>query len=402
MSRSKLFATLIAGLAMLSLLVALVACNGDSRGSEPDARPPATAVSPSTPTPTPTPTPTASRPTPSPTPPESTPLYNVEREREKLAAAKAKWEAQGSDNYSLDVQMVCECPPDSSGTLRLTVRNGTIEPVVYSVNTGEAFTEQDLVYAYKTVDDWLDRIASALLGLPDDFGASYHPSLGYPTSFGLNYSRDVPDHGFTLKRLSYTPEDPDAPPRPLYDVEQAREELAAAKAKWEAEGSDDYTIGYGAWCDECPEKGRRLKVTVRNGVIESVIDELSGEALTEEGFAYGYRTIDDWFEFLEDALGSRPAHKLRIEYDAYEGYPRSLRVRYEYGASDDDFILTLWQGYRQLAPSLPTAIPEASSINKPRDVSAIDLFADRPGSGDVASSIGPAYPPSAALRAPST
>ena len=399
MSRPKQLATLIAGLATLSLLLVIVACDGDNRGSEPDARPPATAVSPSTPTPTPTPTPTASRPTPSPTPPESTPLYDVEREREKLAEARRKWGSEGSDNYSFDVSMGCLCP-ETSTTLRVTVRDGAIQSV-HDVYSGETFTEEDLVYAYKTVYDWFRVIGSAL-GWADVLRVTYHPSLGYPTYLGINYDVDVIDYAFGLELFSYTPEDPDAPPRPLYDVEQAREELAAAKAKWEAEGSDDYAIDYRLRCDECPENDRLPFVKVRNGAIESVIDQATsvideaagglltgGEALTEDDFLYGYKTIDDWFELIEDALGSRPAYMLSVEYSSIEGYPRSLTVRYEYGAADDDFSLNSF-GYTPLAPSLPTATPEASSTNNPRDVSAIDLFSDRPGS-DVASSIGPAY-----------
>ena len=382
MSRSRLFATLIAGLATLSLLLALVACNGDSRSSEPDTLPPATAVSPSTPTP-------------AATIPRPTPNYNVEREREKLAAAKAKWEAQGSDNYSLDVQMWCLCP-ESSTTLRFTVRDGAIQ-AVHDVYSGEALTElEDFVYAQGTVNRWFREIESALRGRPDFFRASYHPSLGYPTSFGFTDRLDVPDDGYTLERLSYTPEDPDAPPRPLYDVEQAREELAAARARWESEGSDDYAIRYRLWCDECPENDRLPFIKVRNGAIESVIDRATqvinrakgglltgGDALTEDDFLYGYKTIDDWFELIEDALGSRPAYMLSVEYSSIEGYPRFLTVRYEYGAADDDFSLNS-SGYTPLDPSLPTTTPEASSTNNPRDVSAIDLFADRPGSGDVA------------------
>ena len=302
-----------------------------------------------------------------------------------------KWVAKGTANYNLEILALCLCP-ESSRTLKIVVRNGAIELVI-ELYSGEALTEGEVLFANKTIGAVFSEINRALRTGAYGLGATYHPTLGYPTSWWVSHS-NLPDDGYTLESIKYEPVDPSEPLKPLYDVALAKEELSSEKVLWEAYGSDNYDLRIRPLC-ECPEDSKDLKIAVRNGVIESVIDGESGETLTEEHVSdYSYRTIDDLFEHLEHALSSNPPRYLRVTYDHILGHPESLKVIYQYGvdgAAYDGF--TLGNIYHKpVEPSLPATTPEASAppvdLGK-RDVSAIDLFSERPGN-NVAFSIGPA------------
>ena len=302
-----------------------------------------------------------------------------------------KWVAKGTANYNLEILALCLCP-ESSKTLKIVVRNGAIELVI-DLYSGEALTEDEVVYANKTIGAVFSEINRALRTGAYMMGATYHPTLGYPTSWGVSW-RNIPDDGYSLESIKYEPVDPSKSSDTLYDVDLAKEELSSAKVLWEANGSDDYTLDVWPLC-ECPEDSKALRMAVRNGVIESVIDRRSGETLTEEHVSdYSYRTIDDLFEYLEHVLSSNPPRYLRAVYHPNSGHPGHLKVIHQYGvdgAADDDFTLERLD-YEPSEPTLPAATPATSSLPVDlgeRDVSAIDLFSDRPGN-NIASSIGPA------------
>ena len=96
----------------------------------------------------------------------------------------------------------------------------------------------------------------------------------------------------------------DPTPTPVYDVKEARAELAAARERWEAGGSADYDLEFLVLC-HCLESNTPLKLIVRNGAVESVIDLEAGRALTEEEYDVDmtYKTINDRFDQIESALG---------------------------------------------------------------------------------------------------
>ena len=328
MCSTKSSAVPAAILTALSFLMVLVAC---SDGAGKDNQPSPTSTPTSAPTSAPTPTPTSA--------PTREPAYDVDFEKEKLAEAKGKWVAKGTANYNLEILALCLCP-ESSKTLKIVVRNGAIELVI-DLYSGEALTEDEVVYANKTIGAVFSEINRALRTGAYRLSARYHPTLGYPTSWGVSW-RDIPDDGYSLKSIKYEPVDPSEPQEPLYDVALAKEELSSEKALWEAYGSDNYDLRIRPLC-ECPEDSRDLKIAVRNGVIESVIDGESGETLAEEHVSdYSYRTIDDLFEHLEHALSSNPPRYLRVTYNHILGHPASLKVIYQYGvdgAAYDGFTL---------------------------------------------------------------
>ena len=297
-----------------------------------------------TPAPTSTPEPTE---TPAPTrTPTPGPIFDIELARAELNAAMELWRTKGSDNYDLESLVLCLCH-ESNRPLRLTVRNGVIESVT-DWESGEALTEDDYVddYTYKTVSDRFRQIAGALSKPVYGLNVEYHPSLGYPTYLGINYA-NVVDDGFSLKRLVYEAIDPNAEPtptaiptptrEPVYDVEQAKVELAAARALWESNGSDDYTIEYHT---RLLGRFAPVRVTVREGVIESATfleGRDAGSPVSPEDM-HAVETIDGLFDRLEEALSDPPAFNMGAEYDAEFGYPTIAGVYTSSGVtSEDDF-----------------------------------------------------------------
>ena len=258
MTLKRRVAWLSAILAALSILLTFVACDGrdgDKRvpTSGPTLNPTLTPTLTLTPTPTPGPTPTP------------TPHYDVEAAKEDWARAKQRWESEGSNHYTIVYDAACLA---CEGSIMLTVRYGVVESMIY-VSSGESVGEDEYRDLYRSIDDQFKAIFRAIEGSsrfpPDRVRAAYHHSLGYPVSFG--YYSELADGGYGFNIHSYEPFDPSEPPKPLYDVASAKEELSSAKALWEARGSDDYNLRITPLC-ECPEDSKALKIAVRNGAIE--------------------------------------------------------------------------------------------------------------------------------------
>ncbi len=174
-------------------------------------------------------------------------------------------------------------------------------------------------------------------------------------------------------------------PEPVYDVEEARAELAAARALWRVGGSTDYELESLVSC-LCPENNRPLKITVRGAVIESVIDLESGKATTRYVDTYTYKTVRGRFDQIGRALsGPSPAYHLRAEYHPTLGYPTSMGISYRHNVADDGFSLKRLV-YKPLDPSPPPATSTLSLGMEGRRASVLELFSG----GDAMSSVGPA------------
>ena len=170
-------------------------------------------------------------------------------------------------------------------------------------------------------------------------------------------------------------------PTPTYDVELSRKTLAIAKARWEVGGSADYDLESLVMC-LCPESNSTLKIIVRSGAIESIVELESGRALSEREYvdAYTYHTISDRFDQIERALGLggyvQPAYYLHVNYHPTLGYPTYLNVSYRYNVADYGFTLERLI-YEPLDPSLPPATSTLSLDMEGRHASVLDLFSGR-------------------------
>ena len=97
-----------------------------------------------------------------------------------LAAARARWAARGPDSYAVTVTRSCECLPEASGSVRVTVRSKSVESRVYT-SSGAAVGAQ---YApvFPSVEELFVMIDAAIRR-GANVQVKYDPTLGYPTRF---------------------------------------------------------------------------------------------------------------------------------------------------------------------------------------------------------------------------
>ena len=184
------------GLLYFLAVAFLSACDGEPTATPtPDST--LTTVPVPTLVPTPTPIPTV---TPNLTP---EPVYDVEKARAKLAAARDLWESKGSDDYTIEIIAFLGL---SRVPMRLTVRNGVIESAKFleGFDSGMPVPPSD-IYHVPTIDGLFDKIEEALSDrLAWSMGAEYDAELGYPREFRVSYT-DIPDDYFEASICCYNP-----------------------------------------------------------------------------------------------------------------------------------------------------------------------------------------------------
>jgi Family of unknown function (DUF6174) len=97
-----------------------------------------------------------------------------------LATARARWAARGPDSYAVTVTRSCECMPEASGSVRVTVRSKTVESRTYT-SSGAAVAAQ-YASAFPSVEE-LFVMVDAAIRRGADVQVKYDPTLGYPTRF---------------------------------------------------------------------------------------------------------------------------------------------------------------------------------------------------------------------------
>jgi hypothetical protein len=98
-----------------------------------------------------------------------------------LARARARWARRGPTDYTLTIYRSCECLPEMSGPVTVTVRRGAVVAQQYE-RTGAPVAG---AYApnFPSVEGLFARIEAGLREIPRPREIRYHPTLGYPTRF---------------------------------------------------------------------------------------------------------------------------------------------------------------------------------------------------------------------------
>ena len=115
-----------------------------------------------------------------------------------------------------------------------------------------------------------------------------------------------------------------------------RDQLAEARARWQALGSSSYSYELDQGCF-CVGAGRAMVVTVENG---SVVDaEYVGTGDAVEHTLIGYLpSIPDLFDIIEDALNANAA-SFAATYNELYGYPTRIEIDYSATAIDDERVI---------------------------------------------------------------
>ena len=147
-----------------------------------------------------------------------------------------------------------------------------------------------------------------------------------------------------------------------YDPDSEREALVSAYKRWQSNKSVSYSFEAMHYCHDCGFYDDPLKVTVRNGVTESVVHMRSGMWLDRDTdyFVEPFGTIDYVFDELRDLLGHPPeAYRLFVEYHPVLGYPIDLGYNTVPPNSSDGGGLSIrnYEPIPRSEPPAPTPTP---------------------------------------------
>lgn len=118
---------------------------------------------------------------------------------DELAVARERWGRAGLPSYTMTVARSCECVPETSGPVRVVVRNRRVESRQY-VESGAAVPER---YAdlFPGVEGLFAVIDQAMRTNTRPFAAYYDAVLGYPTRIELgDPAVDAPVYSVTELR----------------------------------------------------------------------------------------------------------------------------------------------------------------------------------------------------------
>ena len=127
-------------------------------------------------------------------------------------------------------------------------------------------------------------------------------------------------------------------------LNRAEVELDSHLSLWQQARLGDYTYEYNVLCECSDHLGQPVKVTVTNGVIESVVYAESGELIHSgdppvvDG-SPRYYMINGLFEVIQDAIDDE-ADQITVSYDSEFGYPTNIEIDWNINAIDDEYILT--------------------------------------------------------------
>ena len=129
-------------------------------------------------------------------------LGSDKRER-ALAEARARWRAQGPARYEFEFSRICFCLLGGQ-PMTVTVRDGAVVAVVPVEPLPEGYPAPRVQDHY-TVEQLFARIADAIERDAHRLSATYHPSLGYPTSVFIDYEENVADEEFGWSATNLRP-----------------------------------------------------------------------------------------------------------------------------------------------------------------------------------------------------
>lgn len=108
----------------------------------------------------------------------------------ELAAARARWEAQGLDDYVFELGTTCFCPPEYLGPFLVEVVDGSVASVAFA-DGSDADPPAD--GPYRTIGDIFDVIETAIAEEADELRVSYDPETGVPVDLWIDARFDMAD-----------------------------------------------------------------------------------------------------------------------------------------------------------------------------------------------------------------
>ena len=122
--------------------------------------------------------------------------------RAELADARVRWSQHGPSSYVITISRSCECTPQMTGPVIVTVQNDVVVSRTYK-NSGAAVTAE---YAslFPAVDGLFESIAKLHGEDPHEIDVDYDAALGYPVSISVDMHKDYVDDEFLVRISSFT------------------------------------------------------------------------------------------------------------------------------------------------------------------------------------------------------
>ena len=114
-----------------------------------------------------------------------------------LERAAARWERTRPIDYSFAVERICYCLLEWTGPVRLLVEGDSVVARSY-VATGEPVPEP-IARSFPTVDSLFAILRDAYARHADEVRVTYHPVLGFPAEFSIDYDRMMADEELGMR-----------------------------------------------------------------------------------------------------------------------------------------------------------------------------------------------------------
>lgn len=113
--------------------------------------------------------------------------------------------------------------------------------------------------------------------------------------------------------------------------------LLQGMQRWSVRAPSSYQIVLQrSHCECLPAWLIPVRVTVRDGSVQSVIDVQTGDPVTTD--LYHAMTVEQLFAVVADAIDQN-AYRISVEYDQEWGYPRSIFIDYDREMVDDELSI---------------------------------------------------------------
>ena len=125
------------------------------------------------------------------------------------------------------------------------------------------------------------------------------------------------------------------------ELGEIQAELNNNLSKWASKSVTDYqyTFRWSCFCTE--DFVKPVIISVRNGMINTVVYVDSGNSVDESHFGR-YRTVEELFDFIQDAIDEK-AYEISVSYDPELGYPTSASIDYSKGIIDEEMAFTVYR-----------------------------------------------------------
>jgi hypothetical protein len=110
--------------------------------------------------------------------------------------------------------------------------------------------------------------------------------------------------------------------------------IADPAARWEAYAIEDYSVLQSRTCF-CADGGRQFLVTVRSGIITSVVDPADGSILSADRWG-NFMTIPGLFALVK-SIDTTKVASLQVSYDPRYGYPLRVFVDPSIQIADEEY-----------------------------------------------------------------